>query len=397
MEIILGIIIGLVILIFLVAVHEFGHAFAALRNGVVVEEFGIGFPPRAWTKKLKSGILFSLNWLPLGGFVKLQGEHDSASKKGDYGAASYWQKTQILLAGVAINWIVAALLLTVLAWTGLPKLPEELLPNQFYVASDTTIVKQPVEVAYVNEGSPAEGAMLQVGDRLLSIDGEEIVSPESLVEQTERHAGEEVNISYERDGSEMMVRLQLNEGEAAEETGRLGVIPGQREFLKAGWSAPVTGIVTTAQFSWLTLVEVKNLAVNVAVGLADKAVNVFNEVILKKSPDEGKQEQADEKLSKASGSVAGPIGILGVIFPAAAKTGLTQLTFLTAIISLTLAVMNILPIPALDGGRWATMTVFRLLRRPLTKEREEAIQGAGFMVLITLIVVVTFIDIGKLF
>ena len=76
---VLGIVIGLVFLVTLVVVHELGHAIAARRSGVVVEEFGIGFPPRAWSKKLKSGLLFSLNWLPLGGFVKLQGEHDAAT------------------------------------------------------------------------------------------------------------------------------------------------------------------------------------------------------------------------------------------------------------------------------------------------------------------------------
>ena len=138
MELIFGIILGLLILVFLVVVHELGHAIVARRNGVVVEEFGIGFPPKAWGKKLKNGVLFTLNWLPLGGFVKLQGEHDAANKKGDYGAASFWQKTKILLAGVGINWIVAALLLTVLAWTGLPKV----LPDQFTVASDTTVTKK---------------------------------------------------------------------------------------------------------------------------------------------------------------------------------------------------------------------------------------------------------------
>src|SRR5476651_1159471 len=97
-----GILVGLIILVFLVVVHELGHAIVAKRNGVVVEEFGIGFPPRAWGRKLKNGVLFSLNWLPLGGFVKMQGEHDSADKKGDYGAATFWQKTRILLAGVII-------------------------------------------------------------------------------------------------------------------------------------------------------------------------------------------------------------------------------------------------------------------------------------------------------
>ena len=108
---------GLLILAVLVAVHELGHAIVAHRNGVVVEEYGLGFPPRAWSRKLKNGVLFSLNWLPIGGFVKLQGENDAADKKGDYGAATFWQKTKILLAGVFINWLVAALLLTILAIT----------------------------------------------------------------------------------------------------------------------------------------------------------------------------------------------------------------------------------------------------------------------------------------
>ena len=89
MALLLGIIVGIIALTLLVVVHELGHAIAARRNGVVVEEFGIGFPPRAWSRKLKNKVLFSINWLPLGGFVRLQGEHDEASKKGDYGAASF--------------------------------------------------------------------------------------------------------------------------------------------------------------------------------------------------------------------------------------------------------------------------------------------------------------------
>src|SRR5688572_318848 len=116
MELLIGIVTGLIILILLVAVHELGHAIVAIKNGVGVDEFGIGFPPRAWVRKLKNGTLFTLNWLPLGGFVRLQGEYDSADNKGDYGAASFWQKTQILLAGVLVNFVVAAVLLTVLAW-----------------------------------------------------------------------------------------------------------------------------------------------------------------------------------------------------------------------------------------------------------------------------------------
>jgi regulator of sigma E protease len=132
-------------------------------------------------------------------------------------------------------------------------------------------------------------------------------------------------------------------------------------------------------------------------GLGNLLVDFVKGLVFQLSFDSDVREDANKSLEKAGASVAGPIGILGVIFPSAERAGLTQLTFLTAIISLTLAVMNTLPIPALDGGRWFTMVLFRLLRRPLTKEIEERIQTVGFMILMGLIVVVTIADVGKLF
>ena len=124
MDIVVGAILGVIVLTILVVIHELGHALVAKRYGVVVEEFGIGFPPKAWGKTIPKSVLgknvhFSVNWLPLGGFVKLQGEHDADTKKGDYGAATFWQKTQILLAGVAMNWVAAALVFSVLATVGM--------------------------------------------------------------------------------------------------------------------------------------------------------------------------------------------------------------------------------------------------------------------------------------
>ena len=381
MELVFGIVIGLLTLVFLVVVHELGHAIIAKRNGVVVEEFGIGFPPRAWVKKLKNGVNFSLNWLPLGGFVKLQGEHDAADKKGDYGAASFWVKTKILLAGVFINWIVAAGLLTILAWTGLPKI----LPNQFVIPSDTTITKQPVEVANVTKDSPASKAGLEIGDKIVRFAGEEVPTPESLVEQTKQNKGKDVEVIYTRGGVERTTSVKLR-SENTNQQGYLGVGPSQREQIQASWSAPVIGVATTAQFTWVTLQ-----------GLGDLVANLASGLVMQFSPDSTTREQAKTNLDTAGNSVAGPIGILGVIFPAAEQAGLSQLVFLTALISLTLAVMNILPIPALDGGRWFVMALFRALQKPLTKEREEKIQGAGFMVLMLLVVVVTIADVGKLF
>ncbi len=379
MELIFGIIVGVLILVFLVSVHELGHAIFAQRNGVVVEEFGIGFPPRAWGKKLKNGILFTLNWLPLGGFVRLQGEHDSANKKGDYGAATYWQKTRILLAGVLINWLVAVLLLTVLAWTGLPKI----LPNQFSIASDTTIVKKPIELTLVAADSPAAKAGLQSGDQILRFGGEVTSTSEDLSKATKANKGKTVEVIYSRDGVEARKSVTLR---SDAEKGYLGVSSSQRQLIQASWSAPIVGVATTAQFTYVTLQGLGNLFTDFTKG-----------VFLQFSPSETTRQEAGESLEKAGNSVAGPIGILGTIFPAAEQAGLTQLTFLTAIISLTLAVMNALPIPALDGGRWFTMTIFRLLKKPLTKEREEKIQTVGFMILMGLIVVVTIADVSKFF
>lgn len=375
----LGILIGLIVLVILVTVHELGHAIVARRNGVVVEEFGIGFPPKAWGKKLKNGILLTLNWLPLGGFVKLQGEHDAASKKGDYGAATFWQKTKILLAGVVINWLVAVLLLTALAWTsGLPKI----IPNQFSVASDTTLVSSPVTVASLTNEYPAAKAGIEKGDQITSFAGEPIESVQELIDVSKAHRGETVTVTYTRDGQAQTTSVALRDADS----GVFGAGLGQQETLKATWSAPLVGVVTTAQYTWATLQ-----------GLGDLVVNFFGGLFGQLSFSAEGRQHATEQLNQAGASVAGPVGILGVIFPAASEAGPEQVVFLAAIISLTLAVMNALPIPALDGGRWFVTALFKLMKKPLTKEREEKIHGTGFMVLLLLIIIITVADVIKFF
>lgn len=376
---ILGIIVGLIVLVLLVVVHELGHAVVAKRNGVVVEEFGIGFPPKAWAKKLKNGVLFTLNWLPLGGFVKLQGENDSASKKGDYGAATFWQKTKILFAGVVVNWLVAVLLLTALAWTsGIPKI----IPNQFTVPSDTTIVTSPVIVSSVVKDYPAAKAGIEKGDQILSVNGESIETTQELIDTTKAQRGETVTVVYKQDGTEKTTEVALRDADATV----FGASLGQQEYVKATWSAPIVGAVTTAQYTWVTLE-----------GLGQLIYNFFGGLIGQLSFSEEGREHATEQLNTAGASVAGPVGILGVIFPAASEAGFSQVVFLAAIISLTLAVMNALPIPALDGGRWFVTALYKVMKKPLTKEKEERIHGTGFMVLMVLIVIITIADVVKFF
>ena len=380
MDLIFGIIVGLLVIVFLVVVHELGHAIAARRSGVGVEEFGIGFPPRAWGKKLKNGILFSLNWLPLGGFVRLQGEYDSSSGKGDYGAATFWQKTKILLAGVVINWLVAAGILTILAWIGLP----QILPNQFNMAQDMSFEnKGDVTVVMAMPGYPAEKAGLKEGDVIEKFAGQEVTTVKKLIDLTHEHRGETVEVVYERDDNLQAKKVTLRD---TDQGSVLGAGLSQMQYMRYTWSAPIVGVVTTAQFTWVTLEGLGNLVVDFFGGLAGKLS--FNETT---------RESAGEQLERAGASVAGPIGILGVIFPEASQAGLTQVLLLAAIISLTLAVINALPIPGLDGGRWFTMAVFRLFKKPLTKQREEAIQGTGIMILMALIILITIADVVKLF
>ena len=385
--IIWGVLLGLFVLILLVVLHELGHAIVAKRNGVKVEEFGVGFPPAAKKWKVKRSFLgedvtFSLNWLPLGGFVRLKGEYDSAKGEGTYGGSTFWVKTKILLAGVVMNWTTAIVLFTILTVIGMPKV----LPNQVQLPFDTDVRRSPVTIAKITPNSPADKIGLKVNDELIKINGQPLTEAEKLPVITKQSSGKKVRVEYRRDGKESAVDVQLNDENSAKESGYLGVISGQMEKMYSIWSAPIMGVATTGQLSYETLKGVGVLLAKTAHGLVGQ---IFGSAESK--------ESARADLASVSGSIAGPIGILGVLFPSVVSSGIEHIIFVAALISLTLAVMNILPIPALDGGRWFTMTIFRLFKKDLTKEREENIQATGMLILLILTILVTISDVGKLF
>jgi regulator of sigma E protease len=375
---VLAIVAGLLLLVALVVIHELGHAIVAKRNGVEVEEFGIGFPPQAWSKKLKNGVLFTLNYLPLGGFVKLKGEHDADTQKGGYGAASLWVKTKILLAGVIMNWVTAVVIFTILAVVGMPKV----MPGQ----AGGENIKQDVIATKIIDNSPAARIGMQVGDKITRLAGQELELATQLSTLTQEHAGETVPVTFVRDSQQRTEQVALNV--TSGDRGYFGVSVRQpeTEYIKAGWNAPVVGFLSTVQFTQLTFQGLGGLLSNLGEGIASKFTN-----------NQQAQEAGSEALSQAGQGVAGPVGILGELFPSAVQAGIIPLLFLTGVISLTLAVMNVLPIPALDGGRLYTTLIFRALKKPLTKEREETIQATGFLALMALIVVVTVVDIGRIF
>ena len=389
MNLIIGIVIGLIVLVVLVALHELGHAYAAKRNGVVVEEFGIGFPPKAYSFKKKTdkilpkGTIISINWLPLGGFVKLKGEHDSDSKKGDYGAASFWGKTQILFAGVAMNWLIAIIIFTVLSVFGMPKA----LDNQFYIKEDVRLTGGQTIVSAVGEGLPAEKAEIKSGDEILSIGGEEINTINQISEYSKENAGKTIELEISRDGKTEVKKIDVRT-DNSDGKGYIGLSSERLgEKIYSTWSAPIVGVGTTVQFTDATFQ-----------GLGDLVANLFNGLAKQISTSSETRSEGSAELNAARAGVSGPIGIIGVIFPQAAQSGLVTVLFLAAIISLTLACMNTLPIPALDGGRWFLTFIFRkILKKPLTKEKEENVNAIGFLALMVLSLVVIILDIIKIF
>jgi regulator of sigma E protease len=390
-------IISILLFISLVLVHEWGHYIAARRNGVDVEEYGLGFPPRAWGKKLKSGMILSINWLPLGGFVKLKGEHDSDTKKGTFGAASLGGKTKILLAGVTMNLLVGLAILTALAWIGMPKMLDKdaVGEDQFTVKSDTKVVSQQVRAGTIEDNSPASKIGLAGKDVIVSIDSGSNVRNTKTIEQlhnaTHDFAGKKVLVTYKHDGrtiSKLTVLRSKAEVDASLKTdnpkGNLGVEnPINIQIQRSTWSAPVVAIGFTAQLTKLTFIGLGHAIGGLGSTIAGLAT--------------ANSQARQNGQSSASSQVGGPVAIVAVLW-GSGSYGVSFILWIIAVLSLTLAIMNVLPIPALDGGRLFMILFSRgVLKKPLNTHTEERITATGMAVLLSLIVLITIVDVKRFF
>ena len=250
----------------------------------------------------------------------------------------------------------------------------------------------------IEKDSPADNAGLQAGDivksmRILKCDNEEctegvneryeILTTDDLLGFLDKYAGESVYMSFTRDGDEMTAPVTLN---ASDKDYILGAAIDGELLYMSSWSSPIVGIGTTIQLTGETFK-----------GVGQLIVNLFSGIIKQVNFDQSVRESGAEELQSAGDSVTGPVGIVGILFPNVAKAGGRSLAFLVAIISVSLACMNVLPIPALDGGRWLMITIARLRKKKLSKATEEKIVGRSFIVILILAVVITILDIMRFF
>lgn len=440
MSLVFGIIVGFLVLTTLVVLHELGHFFMAKKNGVKVNEFGIGFPPRAiawihlpkdqvedfiknlpeeeqnklplakirqklekntkskylWVRFPKSEyekpqkyLIFSLNYLPIGGFCAMDGESAADTKKGTFGATNFWQKTQILFGGVIMNWLTAIFIFTILAWTGMP----QFLPNQFTIKDDAKMKIQPVIIQEVIKDSPAEKAGIKSQSQILRISENkdlsnaiDVLSPNTVIEFNNAHRGKSATYELITPTSEKYLATTTLNPEGSNQPS-LGVsMRGSDEqfLIRYTWSAPLVGLGTTAQLTKETFS-----------GIGQLVGNIFQGVTRQFSNDNHLKEEGKQQINKVGESVSGPVGIIGNLFPAFTSAGPTNLAFLAAVISISLACMNVLPIPALDGGRWLLIGIYKLRKKKLKKETEEKIVGRAFLALLALSLLITILDILK--
>jgi regulator of sigma E protease len=351
-------IVFLVNLCVLVVLHELGHFIVARWNGVRVTDFAVGFGPTLlkWTSK-RSGTNYRLNLLPLGGYCQMKGEDgktNEAEQQRQFRSDGYepdnfqakrpWQRLSIVLAGPVANFIVAIVLLIGAA-------------SVFGIPGDkpTTMVGQLVS------GFPADRAGMRSGDRITAIDGRAMPDGNVLVDTIHHSLGRRIHVTYERDGVSHSIDLVPVGMPSAPKDGHLGFTP-----FPATHRVPIGEAVT---YGWTFFSSSVQSTLGVLGALVTHPATV-------------------------AGQVSGPIGIARV---SAQVQDFGPAAFLTlsAMLSISLGIFNLLPIPALDGGRGAFIIVEMLRGRPVDPEKEALVHVGGFAVLIVLMLAVSYHDIAS--
>lgn len=351
----------------LVMVHELGHFLVARKNKIKVEEFGLGLPPRIWGKKYK-GTLYSINWLPFGGFVRLLGEDSEGAdlkKKGSFYLASARVRAAVVVAGVAVNYFVAVVLLyVVLAGSGFKFSVPLIVDHTFRFANNTKEV--------VMAGFTPDSALHALG-----------VKPGDVIEKI--NGKDAINVQYSKDeikNSLSEINLQLKTTTGEEKNIKVNAVEIDGKKVLGVYLADQTVISYDTFFQRLfsgfsQTINLAEFSVKVMGGLIGSAFSTGN-------------------FESASQAVSGPVGI-AVFTKAAIDSGWMVFIQLVALLSLNLAMVNILPIPALDGGRLFFIIIEMVTKKRVSAKFETVVHTAGFVFLIALTFLVTANDIIKLF
>jgi len=364
----MSIILFIIILALLILVHEFGHFIVAVKSGIKVSEFGIGFPPRLATLFRWKETDFTLNAIPFGGFVKIFGENpDEASLSGPESARSFVNKPKsiqalVLVAGVACNIIFAWLLISFGFMWG--------LPTPVGYNGPGTIENAQVIITSIAPQSPAEASKIHIGDSIRSVYAGDVVltevTPDTISQFIETYGDESITFVHAR-GDETLSSTIIPQSGIVENRKAVGISMDLIGTLQL----PIHYALWEGAKTTVSLTKV------VVVGLA---VFLFNAVT------------GNGDFSQ----VTGPVGIVGMVGDVS-QLGFVYLLSFTAFISINLAVINLIPFPALDGGRLLFVLIEKIKGSAISVRVANTLNGIGFVLLLLLMVVVTFNDILKLF
>lgn len=350
------------ILVTLIVVHEFGHFIAAKIFRVRVLEFGIGFPPRAYLLRKWGDTEYTLNWLPFGGFVKLFGEEEGTEHgRGSFIDSPRWKQAIILVAGVTANLVIAWLLFIAAYSVGI------LHQADTQVAGTGTLI-----VTHVVPASPADAAGIRQSDEIIGVTDAQgevpALDPASITAFVTERGGEDVIIEYAREGATSSAVVRPAHAVIADEAGRPAIGLGMSIVTRE--SMPLPEAITAA-----THATYNTLAISLS-GLWDIVKSA-----LRGSPD--------------LANVSGPVGIVSAVGDAAGS-GWGYVLALAAFISVNLAIINLIPIPALDGGRLVIVGIEALMRREAPKLAMQILNALGIALIIMLMITVTYQDITRL-
>lgn len=356
-------------LVVLIVVHEFGHFVMARRAGVTVHEFGIGFPPRIATIGRLWGTPITLNALPLGGFVKLEGENSDSDDPHSYAAQSLPTRLGILLAGVAMNALLAIVLFTGIALAGLPSTTLHI--GAFAQNPDPSLATpSPAEIAGLKADTPdGNGGVLPTGDTIMAVDGRTFVwfdGTDAMLDYVRSRAGQTVTLTIRHaDGTIATVPVALRDPAHAIVEGAMGIHITSTSAGPPIQVGPLEAVGSGLQRSVVTVTQVFN------------ALGSF-------ISDIGHPQ------------VTGPIGIARAVGQTRSDGAAPwSFVYLFALLSANLAILNVLPIPPMDGGRIATSLLRAVGRGRVGIRFERRAALVGFMLLIALVFWIGANDIGR--